>query len=114
PWQSQMVSWVGALLGGAAAALLYDTALARTEDWREEAGSVKLTYYGHATFLLEANGTSLLIAPFNDQAGYPFPDVRPAAVIVSHEHFDHNYVPVAKGWSKVTPGLRDGGRDRTQ
>jgi len=29
-WQSQMVYWVGPLLGGALAALLYETALART------------------------------------------------------------------------------------
>ncbi len=52
---------------------------------------MKLTYYGHATFLLESNGTAILIDPFNEQAGYPFPDVRPAVVVVSHEHFDHNY-----------------------
>ena len=29
-WQSQIVYWVGPLLGGALAALLYETALART------------------------------------------------------------------------------------
>ena len=72
---------------------------------------MKLTYYGHATFLLESNGTAILIDPFNEQAGYPFPDVRPAVVVVSHEHFDHNYVQVAKGSPKVIRGLRDGGRD---
>lgn len=72
---------------------------------------MKLTYYGHATFLLESNGTSILIDPFNEQAGYPFPDVRPAAVVVSHEHFDHNYVQVAKGSPKVIRGLRDAGKD---
>lgn len=72
---------------------------------------MKLTYYGHATFLLESNGTSILIDPFNEQVGYPFPEVRPTAVAVSHEHFDHNYVQVAKGSSKVIRGLRDAGKD---
>ena len=72
---------------------------------------MKLTYHGHACFLLESDGTSILIDPFDEQAGYPFPDVRPAAVVVSHEHFDHNHVQVAKGSPKVIRGLRDAGRD---
>lgn len=72
---------------------------------------MKLTYYGHSTFLLESEGTSILIDPFNEQVGYPFPAVSPTAVVVSHEHFDHNYVQVAKGSPKVVRGLKDGGKD---
>jgi len=72
---------------------------------------VKLTYYGHACFLLDADGTSILIDPFDAQVGYPFPDVRPTAVVISHEHFDHNYVQAAKGSPTVIRGLRDGGKD---
>ncbi len=72
---------------------------------------MKLAYYGHAAFVLESDGTSILIDPFNDQVGYPFPDVRPTAVVVSHEHFDHSYVQVAKGSPKVIRGLRDGGKE---
>lgn len=75
---------------------------------------MKLTYHGHACFSLEANGTSILIDPFNDTCGYPMPDVRPAAVVVSHEHFDHNYVQMAKGSPKVIRGLKDGGKDWAQ
>lgn len=72
---------------------------------------MKLTYFGHATFLLESDGTGILIDPFNEQVGYPFPSVSPAAVVVSHEHFDHNHVAVAKGSPKVIRGLREGGKD---
>ncbi len=72
---------------------------------------MKLTYYGHACFLLEADGTSVLIDPFNEQVGYPFPDVRPTALVISHEHFDHNYVQAVKGTPKVIRGLQDGGKD---
>lgn len=72
---------------------------------------MKLTYYGHASFLLESGGTAILIDPFNEKCGYPFPKVAPAAVAVSHEHFDHNYVEMAGGSPKVIRGLRDGGKD---
>lgn len=72
---------------------------------------MKLTYYGHATFLLESGATSILLDPFNEKVGYPFPDVRPTAVTVSHEHFDHSHVQVAKGAPKVIRGLREGGND---
>lgn len=72
---------------------------------------MKLTYYGHASFLLESNGTSILIDPFDDKPGYPQPDVSPTAVTVSHEHFDHNHVATAKGSPKVIRGLTAGGKD---
>jgi len=72
---------------------------------------MKLTYYGHASFLLESDGTSILIDPFNEKCGYPFPKVSPTAVVVSHEHFDHNYVEVAGGSPKVIRGLRAEGQD---
>jgi len=71
---------------------------------------MKLTYFGHATFLLESDGTSVLIDPFNEQVGYPFPEVAPSAVVVSHEHFDHAHVQVARGAPRIIRGLRDGGK----
>ena len=72
---------------------------------------MQLTYFGHATFLLEADGTSILIDPFNEKVGYPFPDVSPRAIAISHEHFDHTYVQMAKGSPKIIRALRDGGKD---
>jgi L-ascorbate metabolism protein UlaG (beta-lactamase superfamily) len=72
---------------------------------------MKLTYHGHSCFVLEADGTLILIDPFNEQVGYPFPDVRPTAVVVSHEHNDHNHVQVAKGAPKVIRGLRSDGKE---
>lgn len=73
---------------------------------------MEVIYYGHAAFLLKAgDGTTILIDPFDDQPGYPIPDVAPTAVSVSHEHFDHNHVAMAKGNPKVVRGLADGGKD---
>lgn len=72
---------------------------------------MKLTYFGHATFLLESDGTSILIDPFDAKVGYPLPDVSPSAVTVSHEHSDHNHVGAAKGNPKVIRGLVAAGKD---
>lgn len=72
---------------------------------------MKLTYFGHATFLLESEGTAILIDPFNEQVGYPFPNVSPAAVVVSHDHFDHSYIQMAKGSPRIIRGLKAGGKD---
>ena len=72
---------------------------------------MKLTYYGHACFVLESDGASILIDPFNEQVGYKFPDVAPTAVVVSHDHFDHQHVQVAKGTPRIIRGLREGGKE---
>jgi len=69
-----------------------------------------LTYFGHATFLLGTNGTTILIDPFNADCGYPIPDVTPTAVAISHEHFDHSYLEMAKGKPRVIRGLAEGGK----
>lgn len=67
---------------------------------------MRLTYHGHACFTLEADGTKILIDPFNPDVGYPMPTGTPAAVVVTHEHADHNHVQVAKGSPQVIRGLR--------
>lgn len=72
---------------------------------------MNLTYFGHAMFLLEADGTSILIDPFDEQCGYALPQVTPGVVVVSHEHFDHNNVQLAKGAPKIIRALRHGGKD---
>lgn len=72
---------------------------------------MKLTYYGHASFLLESDGTAILIDPFDAKVGYTQPQVSPAAVTVSHEHGDHNHVATGAGTPKVIRGLAVGGKD---
>jgi len=53
---------------------------------------LNVTWYGHACFLIEMNGTKLLIDPFLE--GNPLAPVKPDAVeadyiLVSHGHGDH-------------------------
>ncbi len=63
--------------------------------------SVKLTWYSHACFLIETNGTKLLIDPFltdNPLAPVKADEVEADFIIVSHGHGDHvgDSVAIAK------------------
>ena len=63
--------------------------------------SVKLTWYSHACFLIETNGTKLLIDPFltdNPLAPVQADEVEADFIIVSHGHGDHvgDSVAIAK------------------
>jgi L-ascorbate metabolism protein UlaG (beta-lactamase superfamily) len=69
---------------------------------------MKLTYLGHATFLIEGDGTKILIDPYDEKVGYPVPSVEADAVLISHEHADHTNVAMAKGKPPVVRGLADG------
>ncbi len=54
--------------------------------------SIKVTWYGHACFLIEANGSRLLIDPFltgNDLAPVGPDEVEADYILVSHGHSDH-------------------------
>jgi L-ascorbate metabolism protein UlaG (beta-lactamase superfamily) len=51
-----------------------------------------LTYFGHATFQIETNGTTLLFDPFfedNPHTDVVPDDLDPDVILVSHAHFDH-------------------------
>lgn len=51
---------------------------------------MKLTWLGHACFLLEAEGYRIVTDPYTDVTGYPPLCVSAHAVYCSHDHFDHN------------------------
>jgi L-ascorbate metabolism protein UlaG (beta-lactamase superfamily) len=69
---------------------------------------MQITYLGHATFLINADGTKVLIDPYDEKVGYPVPSVEADAVLVSHEHADHTNVAMATGKPQVVRGLADG------
>jgi len=63
--------------------------------------SIKVTWYGHAAFGVEINGTKLLIDPFltgNPAASVGPDDVEADYILVSHGHGDHvgDAVAIAK------------------
>lgn len=54
--------------------------------------STKVTWLGHATLLIEVNGTRLLIDPFlseNPQATIKPEEAQANYILISHGHFDH-------------------------
>lgn len=63
--------------------------------------AVSLTWYGHACFLIEAPGATLLTDPFltgNPLAPVPANDIQADYILVSHGHGDHlgDTVAIAK------------------
>ena len=63
---------------------------------------MKLKWYGHSCFALTyADGTAIVIDPFDDSVGYPLCDARADAVLCSHDHFDHNYVQSLRGKPQI-------------
>lgn len=72
---------------------------------------LNIHYFGHSTFFLEFMSAKVLTDPFAKSVGYPLPDVRPDAVTISHEHFDHNAVDYLPGTATILHGLKVGGND---
>ncbi len=62
---------------------------------------MQLRYHGHSMFSLVSDGTTIVIDPWNDDLGYPKPDVAPDAVVVSHDHADHCNIGLCSGAPKV-------------
>lgn len=53
---------------------------------------MKITWLGHACFLLEQDGFRVVTDPYTRVPGYPDPRVEAHAVYCSHTHPDHNAV----------------------
>ena len=51
---------------------------------------MKLTWLGHACFLLEQDGYRLILDPYAGVPGYPDLRAEAHAVLCSHGHFDHH------------------------
>lgn len=67
---------------------------------------MKLTWLGHACFLLEQDGYALLLDPYTGVEGYPELSERKLAVdkiLCSHQHADHNAVDQAALRAETKP-----------
>ncbi|NLU49052.1 MAG: MBL fold metallo-hydrolase [Syntrophomonadaceae bacterium] len=62
---------------------------------------MKITWFGHACFLIEGGGLRIVTDPFDASVGYEVPGVRADVVTVSHEHYDHNAVGNVHGNPRV-------------
>ena len=83
---------------------------------------VNVRWWGHSCFSFRDSADRvLMIDPFDDTVGYPPPKIKPEAILVTHDHFDHDAVPRlwapplgANGESRPEPGAegRAGARAR--
>jgi L-ascorbate metabolism protein UlaG (beta-lactamase superfamily) len=65
---------------------------------------VNIRWRGHASFIIETDGKSLVTDPFNEQLGYPLSPIVADIVTISHEHWDHNAVETISGQPQVCRG----------
>lgn len=62
---------------------------------------MKVTWLGHASFLLEdSKGRKLLTDPFDPTVGYSLYKGSADVITISHQHFDHNFV------QNINPGAK--------
>ena len=72
----------------------------------EKEGNMRIKWFGHSCFLLEAeDGTKVITDPFDESVGYGIPEEKPDVVTVSHSHFDHNAVDLLQGNPEVVKGV---------
>ena len=57
---------------------------------------MKLTWLGHACFVLEQDGYAILLDPYTGVEGYPPLEAAAHQVFCSHQHFDHNAVEAVR------------------
>ncbi len=62
---------------------------------------MKITWLGHASFLIETAGKFIVTDPFNEEVGYPIYGGNVDYVTVSHEHWDHNAAHLLKGQPQI-------------
>lgn len=54
---------------------------------------IKIKHLGHACFLLQnQEGERLIIDPYDDTVGYPHIHETVNYILISHQHFDHDFV----------------------
>lgn len=80
-------------------------------------GGVLIQWLGHACFVLKllTGGFTVAIDPFpSEQVGYKPISIKADVVLISHHHFDHDFVKAVKGKPKVvdTPGEQKVGKVR--
>jgi L-ascorbate metabolism protein UlaG (beta-lactamase superfamily) len=69
-----------------------------------------IRWYGHSCFAITtAAGTRIVIDPFDGTIGYDIPRVEADVVLVTHDHYDHNYTDAMIGDPEIinTPVSRN-------
>ena len=65
---------------------------------------MKITWIGHACFLIEGQNVTVMTDPYDEHIPYKAPSFAADVVTVSHEHSDHNAVDRVLGSPEVIRG----------
>ncbi len=65
---------------------------------------MKISSYGHSCFKIKCKDLTLLIDPFDNSIGLKVSKIKADAVLVTHQHHDHNNISVAGKDSFVVNG----------
>ncbi len=57
-----------------------------------EFGRLEIAWFGQSMFLISGGGVRVVCDPASPQTGYSYKPVEADLVLISHEHFDHNYL----------------------
>jgi len=68
---------------------------------------MKITWVGHACFLIDGREARILTDPFDEEVPYTFVESSVDIVTVSHAHFDHNAVHRVPGDHEVIDSVGD-------
>lgn len=73
---------------------------------------MRISWLGHASFLIESGGKKLVTDPFDEKLGYPVYIEEVDIATVSHEHWDHNAAGRLKGNPVQVRGVGEFAIDR--
>jgi L-ascorbate metabolism protein UlaG (beta-lactamase superfamily) len=60
---------------------------------------MEITYIGHACFKIKGKATSLVVDPYDpEKLGMKLPKLEAEIVLVTHDHYDHNFIPGVKNY----------------
>ncbi len=66
---------------------------------------MEITYFGHSCFKIRTKDLALVIDPFDPaKLGIKLPKLEADAVLITHNHFDHNYKEGVSGYRLVVEG----------
>lgn len=67
---------------------------------------MKLEWLGHSSFLItNAHGDAIVTDPYKtEDVGVRFPKISCKTLLISHDHFDHNYVDGVNGVTRMITG----------
>jgi len=66
---------------------------------------MEITYFGHSCFKIRTKELTLIVDPFDPgKLGIKLPKLEGDAVLITHNHFDHNYKGAVSGYRLLIDG----------